>query len=141
MVFQPGDKKIPTSGRKAGTRNKRTQQLINAAKRKFKDLDPVLGMLQLAQDELTALKNGEVVNLETLAAAIADGDKEAIREQLQKITASKDLILSALKGAAPYLHAKLKAVDINAEMAIKETPKLELILRGLGEPGGEPGGG
>jgi hypothetical protein len=127
MQFQQGKEK--TGGRAKGTRNKRTNMLIERAEKMFPDLDPVLGLMQMAHDELDDIKNGNVVSIHSLMEAAASGDDEAVGRCLRKLAASKQLAADCLAKAAPYLHAKLKAVDMHVD-AGDVVPLLNVFLSG-----------
>lgn len=123
--------KPPGSGRKAGTRNKRTQSLIKQAEERFPDLNPVLGMMQIAKDTLDDFKNGTVVDHKAMLVACEQankGDFERYNALTREICSARKLALDALSQAAPYLHAKLKSIDMQIDAKVEAVPVFNLQL-------------
>jgi hypothetical protein len=53
--------------------------------------------------------------LEAAKAALVDGDYTQYNQCLAKLTESKKLIHACLKDAAPYVHSKLKSIEMSVD--------------------------
>lgn len=54
--FAVGSAKPKNSGRKKGTPNKRTQNLIELIEKKFPNFDPIISLIEISQDNETPLE-------------------------------------------------------------------------------------
>lgn len=103
MAFEKGDPRPEGSGRKKGTPNKRTQELIELAEQC--DADPFMFLIHVMKGDAKALGIGSNSDVEY--------DDDGNEKLIPKI--DFETRMEAAKELMPYLYAKRKSVELKMD--------------------------